>query len=114
MNFKLNQDQPIPVLSLEGSLMVETESKNLITYVEKEVLPQSDKFIIDLGGLSFLNSSGLGALITILTKCRKSGGEVVIINLNDQITKLLAITKLTSVFTVAPNVEDAVNILNRN
>lgn len=114
MKYTLSEDQSFPVLSLEGSMMIETESRALIGFVEETVIKKSNKFVIDLAKLNFINSSGLGSLITILTKSRKAGGEVVIINVNDQITNLLTITKLTSVFTVSKNLELALENLKNN
>lgn len=101
MIYQLEDSLDFPILKLSGNLTQETESKSLIAYVTEYILPKSNKFIIDLKDLHFLNSSGLGALITILTKARKENGEVIIVNINEQIQKLLIITKLNTVFTVA-------------
>lgn len=101
MVYQLEDSQAFPILRLSGNLTQETESKSLINYVMEYILPRSNRFIIDLKDLQFLNSSGLGALITILTKARKENGEVIIVNVNEQIQKLLIMTKLNTVFTIA-------------
>ena len=51
-------------------------------------------------------------LIKILTKSRKSGGDVAIVNVSQRITELLVITKLNGVFNVCENVETAVTKLS--
>ncbi|MCB0494437.1 MAG: STAS domain-containing protein, partial [Cyclobacteriaceae bacterium] len=54
-----------------------------------------------------INSSGLGVLITLLTKARKVGGEVVLANPSAYIKNLLLITKLNTIFKIHPNQEKA-------
>ncbi len=101
MIYQLEDSQAFPILKLSGNLTQETESKSLVNYVMEYMLPHSNRFVIDLKDLQFLNSSGLGALISILTKARKDNGEVVIVNVNEHIQKLLIMTKLNTVFTIA-------------
>ena len=62
---------------------------------------------IDLSEVRYMNSSGIGVLITILTKFRNKGGEVVLIKPSDQIRKLLVITKLNAIFTIVESEEEA-------
>ena len=62
---------------------------------------------IDIHDVRYINSSGIGVLITILTKFRNKGGEVVLIKPSDSVEKLLVITKLNSIFTIVPNLDHA-------
>jgi anti-sigma B factor antagonist len=54
-----------------------------------------------------MNSTGLNVLLMILTKARKSGGEAVLCNLSANISSLLSVTKLNSVFTVYNSLDEA-------
>jgi anti-sigma B factor antagonist len=54
-----------------------------------------------------MNSSGLGVLITVLTKLRNKGGEVVLLNPSEQVKKLLLITKLNNIFNIFDSKEEA-------
>jgi anti-sigma B factor antagonist len=56
--------------------------------------------IIDISGLRYINSSGIGVLITILTKFRNKGGEVYLMKPSESVKKLLAITKLNAIFQI--------------
>jgi anti-sigma B factor antagonist len=60
-----------------------------------------------MGRLKYINSSGLTVLINTLTKARKTGGEVMIANVSTKVSELLLITKLNTVFTVTPTVDEA-------
>ena len=62
---------------------------------------------MDLGEVEWMNSSGLGLLISSLTTTRNSGGEMKLARATDKITSLLVITKLNSVFESHPTVETA-------
>lgn len=57
---------------------------------------------IDLSELRYINSTGIGILVSLLTKFRTRGGEMVLINPADHPRKLLALTKLSNIFSVAP------------
>lgn len=87
------------VLRLEGDILGDVEvsaeiAEQLKAYMDQGVL----KCVIDLHGVSFMNSSGLGLLITVLTKFRNKGGEVSLIGVSESVKKLLIITKLNSIF----------------
>ena len=64
--------------------------------------------IIDLSKTKFMNSSGLGMLISGMTTMRNSGGDLRLANVADRIQSLLVITKLITVFKHYDSVEDAV------
>ena len=55
---------------------------------------------VDLGGLTFIDSSGLGVIVGALKRCRMSGGDLVLRNVNDKTAKVLAVTGLDRVLTV--------------
>lgn len=64
--------------------------------------------IVDLSGTSFLDSTGLGALVAGLNHAKQVGGEMPIVCSSDRILKLFRITGLDGVFTIYPSVDDAV------
>jgi len=64
--------------------------------------------IIDISQLRYINSSGIGVLITILTKFRNKGGEVYLLNPSESVRKLLIITKLNSIFNIVATEEEAI------
>ncbi len=103
----------IHVIDMQGDLIESSQADKLMQEVDEIILNNNIRFVIDLGALKYLNSSGLTILIRILTKARKAGGETVIACVGKRIKELLVITKLNTVFTVADTVEQGVAKLNK-
>lgn len=101
----------LTIISLKGDLIDPDQASDLLNAVDVYVKSKSLLIILDLGELNYVNSSGLNVLIKILTKVRKAGGEVSIINVNKKINDLLVITKLNSVFNICNNIEEASTLL---
>lgn len=100
MNFAQELKGNSLVLHISGDLIGEDNGMQLITVVNEAVTHQVKTCIIDISGLRYINSSGIGVLITILTKFRNKGGEVYLMNPSENVTKLLIITKLNSIFQI--------------
>ena len=98
----------IKVITLKGELMEKSQALDLLNEVEECLSGKFNNFILNLEHLKYLNSSGLGVLISILTRCRRLEGEVVVTNLSQKVKELFLITKLNSVFTVTENMEAAI------
>jgi anti-sigma B factor antagonist len=88
------------ILRLQGNLMGDTDGLPLLHAAEKALQQHITQCGIDISGLQYLTSNGMGVLITLLTKFRNRGGEVYLINPSDSVKKLLVITKLNSIFTI--------------
>ena len=67
------------------------------------------KIVIDLAGVEWMNSTGLGILISSLTTLRNNDGELKLANVTEKIQSLLTITKLVTVFESYDSVDEAVN-----
>ncbi|HEY6161863.1 MAG TPA: STAS domain-containing protein [Bacteroidia bacterium] len=105
---KTSEVNGIPVFHLMGELIDRSQAKDLIAEVDKCIEGSKCKFVFELEKLKYVNSSGLGILIMLLTRARKNGGEIVICCVNQKVKELLVITKLNTVFTVTKSVESAV------
>ena len=96
----------VTIVRVEGQLIVgnRQELKALI----QEALEQGErKFLIDCTDTGYIDSSGLGALVTISKKVRESGGELRLAALNDDLRSLFELTKLDALFQIAPTVDAA-------
>jgi anti-sigma B factor antagonist len=62
--------------------------------------------VIDLEKVRYISSSGLGLLITLLTKMKNAGGELFLTAPSEQVKKLLLITKLNGIFTVVESIKE--------
>ena len=100
------------MLSLKGDLIGEESGSNIIEVVNSNMEFATNGCAIDFSGVRYMNSSGLGVLITIHTKFKNKQGEVIIVNPSTQVNKLLSITKLDTLFSSVETQEDAIQKLN--
>lgn len=90
-------------LSLTGDLIGSPDAQQLLASVNEHLGEDVTNCAVDLSGVRYINSTGIGVLVSLLTKFRSRGGEMVLINPADHPKKMLALTKLTNIFTVAAN-----------
>ncbi|MBC6990318.1 MULTISPECIES: STAS domain-containing protein [Hymenobacter] len=86
---------------LAGDLIGSPDTQPLLQTVNDHLGDAITLCAVDLSNVRFINSTGIGVLVSILTKFRNQGGELVLINPSEHIRKLLLITKLNSIFTIA-------------
>ena len=65
-------------------------------------------FVLNLGAVDYIDSSGLGQLISIWTSIRNKSGQMTILNPNKRVQRLFDITRLNSIFEVFENEPDAI------
>jgi anti-sigma B factor antagonist len=95
---ELTKDQLI--IRLAGDLIGEDNGTNLLEIANNAIQAHVLTCIIDISKLRYINSSGIGVLITILTKFRNKGGEVYLMKPSENVQKLLVITKLNAIFQI--------------
>jgi anti-anti-sigma factor len=62
--------------------------------------------LVDLQAITFMDSSGLGALVSALKSIRNVNGEMVICGANDQVQMLFELTSMTKIFKIYPSAEE--------
>ena len=72
-----------------------------------------NRFIIDLKDFNYMNSTGLNVMLMVLTKSRKAGGEAILCNASSNISSLLSVTKLNSVFSVYNSLAEAEEAISK-
>ena len=85
----------------EGSSALREAMKDLVTKGQKKIL-------LNLGEVSYIDSSGIGELVSGFTTVTNSGGNLKLLNLNKRVKDLLQITKLYTVFEVFDDEAEAV------
>ncbi|WP_456457666.1 STAS domain-containing protein [Reichenbachiella sp.] len=113
MNYKINHEGDLVFINFEGDLIGEENGPEIIEAVNDSLSNKIIKCAVDISDVRYINSSGIGVLITILTKFRNKGGEVVIVNPSEHVKKLLAITKLNAIFTIVDSIVEAKEELNK-
>lgn len=109
MNFAQEIKNNSLILRISGDLIGEDSGTKLVGVVNEVVGHQVLTCIIDISDLRYINSSGIGVLITILTKFRNKGGEVYLMNPSESVKKLLVITKLNAIFQIIKSEEEVVS-----
>jgi anti-sigma B factor antagonist len=106
--FGISEASPdgVAVLSVTGELDIATAPR-LREQLESTIEAGSDPVIVDLLGVTFIDSTALGVLIGALKKCRESDTELRLVVAEARVLKVFEITGLTSVFSVFPTVDAA-------
>lgn len=97
------------VIELKGNVMGGPEAQEFSDTLHKLIDDNKKNVIVDLAETKFMNSSGLGMLISGYTTMKNGGGSMKLANATEKIESLLVITKLISVFEHYTSIEDAVN-----
>ena len=66
----------------------------------KKLIPQNNRIVLNLAGVSYIDSGGLGTLVALYTTARSAGGTIKLASLTKRVGDLLQVTKLLTVFEV--------------
>ncbi|MBI3585599.1 MAG: STAS domain-containing protein [Ignavibacteriales bacterium] len=102
----------IAVLEPRGSLIGGEETDELKTKAHDLLEQGNRKLILDLGGVTYINSSGIGALVGIHAMYSKSQGKIKLCNMGKGVQNVFVITRLSSVFDVEETRDVAVKNFN--
>lgn len=97
----------VPVVSASGEIDVAT-APPLRDRLQSLTTSGRSTVVVDLLGVTFLDSTALGVLVGALKRCRESGGDLPLVISEPRILKVFEITGLTGVFPIHATVEDAV------
>lgn len=99
------------ILHCKGRLTDPQTIETVLQHLEQEMDCTSWNLILNLHNLEYINSSGLQLFLSLLRKCRKESGELVLIQVPDRIKDLFIITKLNAIFKSFNTVPSALNEL---
>ena len=111
MSFEIQQRERegIVILDLKGRLVVGDAASSLRDRMLSLASAGQHKVILNLAGVDFIDSTGLGAMVICFTTLKKAGGGLKLCNLAEREIELLVLTKLTSVFELFDDEQHAVN-----
>jgi len=113
MNFSQEIRSNVLFLRISGDLIGEETDGKLMEIVNEAVSHKVLICAIDIADLRYINSSGIGVLITILTKFRNKGGEVYLMNPSESVRKLLLITKLNAIFQIVQSEDEIIQTIKK-
>jgi anti-sigma B factor antagonist len=100
LNINERQAGDVTILDLTGEIRMGEGSTALRNSIRGLVSGGNKKLLLNLGSVSYIDSSGIGELIANYTTASRDGGQVKLLNLTDKVQDLLVITKLLTVFDV--------------
>lgn len=100
-------------IRLTGDLIGEDIGPEIIELASNALKDGISKCLVDISEVRYINSSGIGVLITLLTKFRNQSGEIVLINPSEHVNKLLIIIKLKNIFNIAQTEKEALELINK-
>jgi len=109
LEIEQRENEGVVVLDLKGRITVGPGAGG----IREKVTALNDagvrNIVLELKGVDYIDSTGLGALVMSSTSMRKAGGSVKLLNLNRRNIELLVMTKLATVFEIFTDEQDAVN-----
>ena len=106
MSFQVSKSSDVTLIEVEGQLIVGNRQE-----LKQQVLGQLEdgdqKFVIDFANTGYIDSSGLGVLVSLSKKIREQGGELLLSSLNEDLRTLFELTKLDTLFKITDDKEVA-------
>ena len=109
LNINERQAGDVTVLDMSGKITIGEGSVALRTAIRRLLEEGRKRILLNLSGVSYVDSSGIGELVSSYTAINKEGGQLKLLNLTQKIQDLLTITKLLTVFDVYDSEADALN-----
>jgi anti-sigma B factor antagonist len=97
----------ILVVDCHGRIIFGEESASLRDTVKK-LISENNRIVLNLAGVNYIDSGGLGTLVALFTTARNAGGAIKLANLTQRVGDLLQVTKLVTIFDVYENEEQAI------
>ena len=109
LNINERQAGDVTVLDLSGKITIGEGSVALRAGIRRLLEEGKKRILLNLAGVSYVDSSGIGELVSSYTAIGKENGQLKLLNLTQKLQDLLTITKLLTVFDVYENEAEALN-----
>lgn len=109
MEISIREDEGTAIITLQGNVVGGPDALQLNEKLHELVDKGIKNAVVDMSGVIFMNSSGLGMLIGGLTAMRNAGGDLKIVKASAKIETLLTVAKLQSLFPNYSSIEQAKN-----
>jgi len=91
----------VTIVDIKGRIALGEESAAVRDLIINLLSKGDRKILLNLAEVNYIDSSGLGGLVSAFTSVKKQGGELKLVNLTDKVDNLMEITKLYTVFDIA-------------
>jgi anti-sigma B factor antagonist len=107
LDVKVRQAGDVTILDLSGEVRIGEGNVSLRDSIRKLADGGRKNILLNLGGVKYIDSTGIGELIANYTTVSRQGGQLKLLNLTDRVQNLLVITKLLTVFDSYDNEAEA-------
>lgn len=107
MKFNTSEVYNAAVISFKGKLRGGPEAQHFQDQINNYLESGKKNIIIDMSDVKFVDSSGLGNIVRAFSTVKDAGGSLKLAGISDKVQGVLSITKLSSVFEMHKNVEEA-------
>jgi len=109
LNISERQAGDVTILDMDGKITIGEGSVALRTAIRRLLEEGKKKILLNLARVGYIDSSGIGELVSSYTAINKESGELKLLNLTQKLQDLLTITKLLTVFDVYESEEEALS-----
>ncbi len=102
MNMTINtrQARDVTIVDIRGRIVLGEESSAVRDMVCDLLSKGHKQILLNLGGVEYIDSVGLGSLVGAFTSVRRQGGELKLVNVTPKVTDIMQLTKLYTVFEI--------------
>jgi anti-sigma B factor antagonist len=112
MDLKIEKRQVngVTIVSCQGRIMFGDEANALRDFL-REALAETPRMVLNLAGVTYIDSGGLGTLVGVYSSARGAGADIKLTGLGQRLRDVLQITKLATVFEVFSTEQEALAAL---
>ena len=107
LKLAMRTEEGVLIVDCSGRVVFGEES-SLLRETVKEQLAKNNRVVLNLGGVNYIDSGGLGTLVALRTSAHNAGGTIKLTNLTKRVGDLLQVTKLLTVFDVYNSEAEAI------
>jgi len=112
LKIETRQADGVTVMSCQGRIVFGEEAAMLRENL-KRVLSSTRQVVLNLSGVSYIDSGGLGTLVGVYSSARAAGADIKLTGLGQRLRDVLQITKLVTVFEVYDTEQEAIATFHR-
>ena len=109
LNIRERQAGDVTILDMDGKITIGEGSVAVRTAIRKLLEEGKKKILLNVAGVGYVDSSGIGELVSSYTTIQREGGQLKLLNLTQKMEDLLGITKLLTVFDTYDDEATALN-----
>lgn len=99
----------VEIIELQGKITIGSGDSQLRDTISQKLTEGKDRILLDMSGVTTIDSSGIGELVGSYTTVTNRGGKLKLLHLPPKVTDLLQVTQLITVFEVYENEQEAIS-----